>query len=179
MLSQSGVDLSQWGKGEACTVEQFLDELGAEESVLRFYADGSIARVLRVVKLIITDPEKGTLLEDYQILPDGRRKDRQHTPGGKIGNHETPREAVVREMDEELNLKSFDYLFKMERPHIEEKPSRSHPTLRSIYEMHPAYITTYLHDDAKIEDGYNTIDKEDGKTRLFFRWSGKNQNPKS
>ncbi len=90
MLTQFGVDLSRWGKGEASTVKQFLDELGTGESILRFSANASIARVLRIVKLIITDPKKGTLLEDYQILPDGRRKDRQQTPGGKIGNHETP-----------------------------------------------------------------------------------------
>ena len=79
----------------------------------------------------------------------------------------------MREMYEELNLKPTDYYIStIGAPYIEEKSSKSYPTLRSIYEIHRVKI--FLWRCADIQNGYNTIDKEDGKTRLFFKWSDKN-----
>ena len=165
-------DVSGWGTGEALTVEAFYAEILNGESILCIEESG-LFRKLRIVKLIIEDPERGTLLEDYQILPDGRRKNRQQTPGGKIGANESPEAAVIREMNEELDLREAAYQFYLGEPYTEEKASKSYPNLRSVYEIYPAHITFFAHTNKLIQDGYNTVDKEDGKKKLFFKWSGK------
>lgn len=177
-ITLHGLEFMLWAHRapeDISAIRQLLNELSLGESFLRIDESGNIFRVLRIVKLIINDQEKGTLLEDYHITADGRRKDRQRSPSGKIGNHEDPEEAVVREMLEELHLEKKSYAFVMGNPYTEERRSESYPAVRSIYEIHPAQIT--LAADVKIEDGHATIDKEDGKKRLFFKWSGKDQTP--
>lgn len=167
LLVLFGVKLDDWGIGEARTVEHLFTEIELGESFLRIGNSEKLERVLSIVKMIIVDPQKGTLLEDYQILPDGTRRDRRRSPSGKISVKETPAVALVREMNEELNLKKEDYSAIFDETRVEEKPSRAYPDLRSIYEIHPVRITLNPHVD--INDGYTTIDKEDGK-KLFFCW---------
>jgi len=170
LLHLFGVKIDNWGTGEALPVDRLLHEINIGESFLRIGNSGELERVLRVVKLIIEDRDRGILLEDYQILPDGRRKDRGQTPGGKIGLNETIAEAMEREMHEELGLSRSQYHAIIDKlPKTEEKPSKSYPGLRSTYELYRAYIR--LDPAVSISNGYSTIDKEDGK-KLFFRWRG-------
>lgn len=163
-----GVDVNSWGVGEAKSVKDFLKELGAGESFLRIDKNG-IARVLRVVKMIIEDNSGKALIEDYQILPDGRKKHRNQNPGGKIGINETPLQALHREIEEELGdvIKSGDYEVEILEVFNEERPSKAYPTLRSIYEVNK--VGVILRKGVNIPDGYHSRDKEDGKV-LVFRW---------
>ena len=165
-LTNFGVDISDWGTGNTRSVADFLKELQKQESHLRLYSEG-LTRVVRVVKLLIFRPGNGYLVEAYQILPDGRRRDRQQIPSGKMAAHETVHRAVVREMDEELNLThGVHYDFKLKRIYTEEASSKSYPNLRCLYELNECAIE--LHRDTQIPDGYEAVDKEDGKKLVFF-----------
>lgn len=167
LLNFFGVNTDSWGSGESHTPDHFLSEIERKESWLCIDGKG-ISRFLEVVKVIIKDAERGTLLEDYQILPDGHRKGRGQTPGGKIAVGESPIAALAREIYEELGLVPDDYGYQQLQGREEEKPSKSYPGLRCVYKIYPFAVTLKPH--VQIEDGYMTIDKEDGK-KLFFRWS--------
>lgn len=166
LLKLFGVNFSLWGKGDARTFADYYKELVSGESILGIDSHG-LYRKLRIVKMLIEDPEKGVLLEDYQILTDGRRRDRQQSPGGKIGAHETLEEALAREMDEELHLGKNDFTAEFVETHGDRRDSKSYPGLDTFYEVFTVRVTLAPH--VRIDDGYNTLDKEDGK-QLFFRW---------
>ena len=168
MLKLFGVDISGWGSGATRNIEDYFNELRVGESLLCVDASG-VYRKLRIVKMIIEDPKKGILFEDYQVLPDGRRKDRKQAPAGKIGANEKPEEALKRELFEELGITdgNFDYFF--DGVSVEERASKSYPNLRCVYEVHLARIK--LLGNVVISDGHEIIDKEDGK-KLIFCWHG-------
>ncbi len=166
-LRAFGVDVSLWGNGDARSVEDFLRELNGQESYLRLYPEG-LTRVVRVVKFIIEDGGRRFLIEDRQVLPDGRIRKREQAPGGKIAAGETLDSAVRREMREELGLETArDYEWQHVKTEMEETPSRSYPGIRCVYELNHCRI--HLHTGVEIPDGYERIDEEDGKT-LVFRW---------
>ncbi len=168
LLCSFGIDTTSWGCGDARTIDQLFNEISLGESFLRVSDSGRLERVLRVIKMIIEDPRRGILLEDYRILPDGKRREVQRSPSGKMASHESPVEALIREMNEELSLGEKDFrLGFIESVRVEEKPSKAYPNLSSIYELYPAHLTLAPH--VNLEDGYSTIDKEDGK-KIFFRW---------
>lgn len=165
-LQLFGLDISAWGKGEAKSLEDYYKELQAGESVIGIDSHG-MYRKISVVKMLIEDPERGVLIEDYQILPDGRRRERGQPPGGKICANEMPIEALFREMSEELNLGKGDFTPVFYDTHGERRNSKSFPGLDTFYEIHTAKVA--LHSHVVINDGHEVADKEDGK-KLFFRW---------
>jgi hypothetical protein len=167
-LKDLAIDLSQGKK----SCEDLWKEIASGESVV-YRKDNELIRQTRTVVAIIEDPIRGLLLEDYQILPNGKKKEIKHPPAGKLLINEDPRAGLERELLQELGLSTTDYdcsVFEAMATEIEEIESSSYPQLRCQYEVHRFIVR--LKPWVDIEDGFNVLDV-DGK-RLFFKWSRHN-----
>ena len=86
ILGKFNISTESWGTGKAKGIGDLAEEINNGESSLRINDDG-IMRVTRIVKMRIIDPNnlaRGILKEVFQILPDGRRRDRNQMPSGRI-----------------------------------------------------------------------------------------------
>lgn len=164
-----GVPVENWGKGESKNVSHFYKEIDAGESYLRINHEG-LARVVEIVKMHFKSPipeEKVILMEVFQILPDGRRKNRNQEPGGKIQTSEIPTNALKREILEELGLQPEDYKYMALPVKIEFRSSKSYPGIICQYIIHPFEITPNI--GTHILQREFEIIEENG-TILHFEW---------
>lgn len=154
----SGVDLSPWGKGEAKTLAEFFEEFQRGECTIVIDPVLGFTRVLSIVRMLIHHPSKGWVVEKYHILPDGRRRERNKAPAGKMRFGEQPQDALVRELKEELALtndeKRTSYTWGFEETRDEEKASKSYPGIRSVYRVNDFLVLIDF--AAAIPEGFTT-----------------------
>jgi hypothetical protein len=106
-LERHGVDTSSWGQSKAKSVADLLAELEAMESTLEVRADGSVARVLSVVNVVVRNANSRLRhLACYEsTTADGRvraRKRGKQLPSHKMTAGEAAGPAAVRCLVEEL-----------------------------------------------------------------------------
>lgn len=170
ILSGFGINTVSWGKGRAKTAAHLLNEIQEGECYLKI-SDSGISRMVEVIPMFIHDPsrpERGCLLEWSQTLPDGRIRQRKQTPCGKIKKGETPREALIREIKEELNLDQDGFLFSAMPTKLWTKQSGSYPGLPCLYIMHGFDVVLNQNSPA-LQDSFTVKTGEDGSSHLF-RW---------
>jgi 8-oxo-dGTP pyrophosphatase MutT (NUDIX family) len=168
ILNLCDVDTSSWGIGQAKSIQDLMVEISAKESYLRINSRG-IARVLEVVRIEIRDPELGLLIEESQVLPDGRARKRGGVPSGKIrSGEETAHAAGYREIEEELGLKQGTYICGHHQNTTEVRNSSSYPGLQTEYHLTTLYITLNSEVLNLLKPGAHTIEA-DG-TQHFFVW---------
>jgi 8-oxo-dGTP pyrophosphatase MutT (NUDIX family) len=174
LLEVGGVITSDWGRGEAKSIKDLFQEIKDGESVLRVEATMGgvrLVRVLRVVKMSITQTRTlKTLREVKQILPDGRVRERNQLPGGKIVFDESPADALCREMEEELTLEPGEYTWSLpEAPVFEERFSPSYPHLLTIYERYTFSVNLSPNIEyGRFRDGFHH--KEASGIEAVFAW---------
>lgn len=164
-LSIFGVDTSCWGVGENKSATDLLQELIDEESSLRIDQKG-LQRWVSVVTAVIRNNLGLTLVEDFILLKNGQRRARTNKlPGGKIKSGELPRQALLRELAEELKLDRKQYSYGLVSQRFERRPSKSYPSLHSVYEIYEFRVD--LAADVEIKEGYAVKAKEG---ELHFAW---------
>jgi len=166
-LDGCGVNVELWGKGKAKTVSNLLEEIRKKESQLVIDEKG-ISRVVGIAKMIICDPnrpERGSLIELSQRLPDGRIRKRNQQPSEKIKGKESPEEAVVRGIKEELHIGRGGYRLFSIPPKVESIPSPSYPGLPCYYTVHRFKVVLRANSPA-LEESF-TITEKDGTFHLF------------
>ncbi len=169
ILQIFGVPVENWGTGEAKRVRDLYKEINEGESHLRIDHTG-ITRVVEIVKMHFRSPQPGEeviLKEVFQILPDGRRKNRNQEPGGKIKSGETPDEALKREIWEEVRLEPEDFNHTVLPTRRELRPSKSYPGITCAYIIHPFKIVPNIGTHV-LRPQFETT--EDDGTILHFEW---------
>jgi len=104
-LQSHGIDTSRWGTGEAKSVANLLDEIQkGEANLVVKRPKNQVLRVIRVAKVEVVHPRNPNvvLVESHQIMADGRLRVRFKTLSEKFKPGETPREAAIRGVREEL-----------------------------------------------------------------------------
>jgi len=130
------VDITEFGKGKAKTLEAFSNELTRGESSLCHNSDGSIMRVVDVVLLKLKNAENGKILvQSLQTYPDGAEVKLNRLPGTKRRPDEnqflTARTIVQRQL--KINDNHVTCSAKDVQAVEEEKPSLAYPGLRTVY----------------------------------------------
>jgi hypothetical protein len=168
-LAQAGIDLTQWGKGEAKTLEHLQAEVENGETVLAANTEGELLRQVSVadavVKYISPDGTYFYLKEDRQVFTDGRERKRPSKGvAEKMKPGEDPRAAIIRGIREELGVEGE--LEVLEKG-IEERLalSASYPGLKTEY-IHYLF-EVILNDDQFKSDGYTEVQSD--KT-TYFVW---------
>lgn len=140
------MDTSLWGNGEAKGLDSLLEEVNEGESYLRL-DDSGLVRVVEVAKLHISQPlygSRGCLVEVSRRLPDGGTAQRNEHPSEKLKRGETPRQAVVRGIWEELQIAEGGILtLSMKLPEMESRASKSFPNLVCLYILHHADVVLF------------------------------------
>lgn len=138
-LERAGIDLSLWGRGSAKQVADLWAEYRDGES--RFMSDPP-SRVVEVVQVNIRRGDD-VLIEVEQEFKDGRRRIRTRPPAEKLKRGETPHDAAVRCLQEELGLAEDEvFLLREETEAEEDIVSTSYPGLPTHYLLHIFEATT-------------------------------------
>ncbi len=135
-LVAGGVALERWGTGQAKSLENLWEEIATGET--RLQAE-PLRRVLAgVVQLIIRRGDGRILIEQEQVLEDGRRRARNIPPAEKMLAGETYVDAVRRCLREELrvNPDTAEILTHTHEVQLEQHDSWSYPGLISLYPIH-------------------------------------------
>lgn len=130
-LTSKGIDTTQWGQGDAKSVENLWAEIGQGESQLQ---DEPPLRVVRMVNLIIRDGPR-ILLEAEQEFGENQQRYRGHPPAEKIKPGESQVEAALRCLSEELQVTPdrVEILAWSEKPEQVRQESPSYPGLPTNY----------------------------------------------
>jgi NUDIX domain len=133
-LISKGVDISPWGTGATKKVESLWDEIVNGEIYLQ---DDPPLRITPVVQIIIRKGEN-ILMESEQEFIDNRRRFRNHPPSEKIRQGEDYIDAVMRCLNEELQLEyhNIEILDSTYRQIQQENDSPSYPGLPTQYNIH-------------------------------------------
>lgn len=131
---KASLPLDQYGQGSAKSWQSLLKEIESGECQIEWDGDRPI-RVIRVLKIDVSDPDGNSLYEAYQEFNDGRRRERGLWGiSEKVRPNEDLQIAVVRAMAEELGVWSNQFNFSIDPSHeVEEKDSPSYPGLRTRY----------------------------------------------
>ncbi len=135
-LLASGIALERWGTGQAKSLENLWEEILIGETQIQV---DPLRRVLAgVVQIIIRRDDGRILIEEEQVLEDGRRRARNIPPAEKMLAGETYADAVRRCLREELrvNPDTAEILAHTHEVHYEERDSWSYPGLISLYPIH-------------------------------------------
>lgn len=171
-LRKAGIDISQWGKGEAKTLEHLQREIESGETILSTDAEGKIIREVLVsgadVFYVTKDGKKYRLKEEKQVFKDGRERRRNFpwsiSEKGKPG--ETPREMILRGIKEELGLEgNFQIEEAGKYSPTKTKDSQSYPGLVSRYTDYRFIIT--LNDEQFKPEGYT---EKNADQTSYFVW---------
>lgn len=175
LLQKSDIPLDSWGIQKAKSVSNLLEELQRGECYLRIDANG-VTRTTEIVKMHITDPsrpERGKLFVASQTLSDGRVRERNEMPAGKIKGKESPDEGFRREMEEELQLPPEDWTSQSSQTTRELRPSPSYPGLPCVYLVHHFNVVVVNPNSPALQDEF-TLKDGDGGSQVF-RWENLNQ----
>ena len=167
ILNLGGTDTSSWGSGKAKSIRNLMVEFSAEECYFRFEPTG-ITRVTKVVRMEILDPELGLLIEESQVLPDGQFRERGTVPSEKIIGKESPTDAVLRGMKEELRLGPESFIFRLGKREIESNDSPSYPNLPTEYQLYTFEITLAPDVRHRLKAGLKVT--EEDQTQHVFIW---------
>ncbi|HCH59323.1 MAG TPA: hypothetical protein DEV73_01760 [Candidatus Zambryskibacteria bacterium] len=168
ILGKFNISTESWGTGKAKGIGDLAEEINNGESSLRINDDG-IMRVTRIVKMRIIDPNnlaRGILKEVFQILPDGRRRDRNQMPSGRIKAGEIPEIAMWRELQAELNINQAK--FRLVSTYEETEEARSYPEMFCCYIIHLFEVIPYEGSDV-FRDEFEIIATDDN-IRHHFAW---------
>lgn len=174
LLEQFRVPVFEWGRGEAKTLQDLLDEIAAGESRLEVHEEALLRHIEGSAIDVYFDDGRAVLklYEVKQVFADGRervRDDIDSSLGEKLHRGEKPHDAARRAFEEELGIEAALPI----EPHPQRQcrttskgpvPSKSFPGLRSRYVTHrfilhmPAehYRPTY-------------VERQPGKT-THFAW---------
>lgn len=169
-LESAGIDTSEWGKGEAKTVEHLQKEIESGETILITGEQGELLRKVVVggADILYTSPEgkKYRLKEDRQVFKDGRERKRNldQAISEKMKPDEDPTDAIIRGVREELDIEGD---LSVTETGVEEQllSSPSYPGLQSQYILHKFSIT--LVDSQFRSDGY--VEEQEDKS-TYFVW---------
>jgi len=75
-LSSAGVDVTEFGRGNAKTIADLFEEVEKGETVVDASEDGGVLRVVEVLNLYLMDGEGRVLMEEKQVLPSGHVRER-------------------------------------------------------------------------------------------------------
>eukprot|EP00469_Lotharella_globosa_P003892 CAMPEP_0167804198 /NCGR_PEP_ID=MMETSP0111_2-20121227/20330_1 /TAXON_ID=91324 /ORGANISM="Lotharella globosa, Strain CCCM811" /LENGTH=488 /DNA_ID=CAMNT_0007700895 /DNA_START=75 /DNA_END=1541 /DNA_ORIENTATION=+ len=144
-LKSRGLDISTWGTGTAKSVKHLWRELQDRESTINIDKRGQLARTVRVVRVLARRSAKNpnVLIEKKQVLLDGRVRHRGSVLAEKMQAGETPKQAAIRGIVEELDgfvsdMSQIHQLTLDPKTRVEMKPSISYPGLPSSYILHEA-----------------------------------------
>lgn len=99
-LTANDMDISRWGVGGAKSVKNLWDEINQGESQLQ--ADPPL-RVVQVVNVIIRQGGR-VLVETKQEFGENQTRERSMPPAEKIKPGESPVEAAIRCLQEEMEV---------------------------------------------------------------------------
>lgn len=109
-LERAGIDVSQWGIGQAKTLAHLQREIESGETTLVHGKEGELLRKVVVgsadVYYVSPDGKKYRLKEDKQVFKDGRerRRDLGQAVSEKMKPDENPRDTMIRGLKEELSI---------------------------------------------------------------------------
>jgi len=107
-LKSAGIDISQWGTGQAKTLAHLQKEIESGETILVTGKKGELLRKVVVggadVYYVSPDGKKYLLKEDKQVFKDGRerRRDLEQAVSEKMKPDENPRDTMIRGIKENL-----------------------------------------------------------------------------
>lgn len=140
MLREHNIDVTQFGKGKAKTLDQFAAEVHAGSASLLLDAakHKKLVRVVDVVLLRISfdKGQKAYLTEFAETFKDGRTRDGlNRLPGTKKEAHENTTNTADRFVKDALGIDSSKIAFDHANKEIfeEEEESRSYPGVTTIY----------------------------------------------
>jgi ADP-ribose pyrophosphatase YjhB (NUDIX family) len=137
LLEEHNIDTSQFGKGEAKTLDFFVAELRSGDARLLLDATEhkKLVRTVNIVLLRLRSPGGLLLVETEETYSDGRHRGTLRLPGTKKEPHENMRQTVERIAQEVLSISiqaiKLD-LLNAER-FEEEMYSPSYPGVRTVY----------------------------------------------
>lgn len=171
-LAQAAIPTSEWGRGDAKTVEHLLSEIRNGESQISISPGGrDIRRVVRVAWVDVFHlAADGTVLnlhESRQEYNDGRvrRRNLNASLGEKMQPGEKPVDAATRALQEELGVEEPDTLYFLGESEKTQGASESYPGLPSRYATY-SYVAT-LGAAAFKANGY--IEVQPDKTN-YYEW---------
>lgn len=139
-LECHGTSTAAYGTGNAKRIEDLLHEIVNRECSLKL-EDGRPVRRLSVINLFVRNRNEQVLIEERQVLPDGRERQRGLPLSEKMYADEDWRTAALRAVVEELGsaLPPEPQVYLIEETHEEvvtASVSMSYPGLTSEYIRH-------------------------------------------
>jgi ADP-ribose pyrophosphatase YjhB (NUDIX family) len=138
-LDRFNIPFQDWGKNQTKTVQHLFNEIINGECWLM---EDQALRRLSVVQALIY--QNGFILvEKEQILCDARVRNRLAPPSEKLKAGETWQTALIRCLEEELELEADQVLIVSEdiKARTRSKVSISYPGLKSRYYLYQAAVT--------------------------------------
>lgn len=176
-LEANGVDTIAWGSGKAKRIQDLMKELEEKESTLQV-VNKKLYRITGVVKLVVRHPELRSrhLMCYSQQMADGRKRSRNVLLSEKKRADETPHNAALRAIKEELGsvstLQADGIVLRVLREsHIyweELVESPSYPNLVTVYKLNQFEIMLR---GLPSDEFATTEDGEDGRKKInYWRW---------
>ncbi|MDO8583980.1 MAG: NUDIX domain-containing protein [bacterium] len=172
LLTQLAIPTHLWGKGEAQTVDKFVEEVLSGEAELAMTPDHRLERIARGSKVdvyYLSDAGLLRLVEDRQEFRDGRRRHRRgkidFSVGEKCKRNESAENAAYRALEEELGVTE-----PLPLEALGEEPRKTTPSL-----AYPGTITTYISTRFRVmlpaqwykQEGY--VERQNDKS-TYFVW---------
>eukprot|EP00746_Dinoflagellata_sp_MGD_P038489 gnl/MRDRNA2_/MRDRNA2_192579_c0_seq1.p1 gnl/MRDRNA2_/MRDRNA2_192579_c0~~gnl/MRDRNA2_/MRDRNA2_192579_c0_seq1.p1 ORF type:complete len:415 (+),score=68.45 gnl/MRDRNA2_/MRDRNA2_192579_c0_seq1:169-1245(+) len=134
LLKSKNIPIDQYGKGEAKSIKEFLEELEQGLSYIMRSRD----RILRVVDLVtvrIHAQDGSLLVETQENFQDGRNRKRNILPGRKRRPTEDAWQTAKRILFE-VNLDPSNIDIVLGNETWDEKESSTYPNIKTVYRKH-------------------------------------------
>ena len=141
-----GVDtespITKWGKDGAGTTDELYQELMAGQCC--FLIEGkNFIRISRTVRLFVSDPNWGTLIEESRVLADGGIDNSSKLPSEKVKVSDEPVPTMFTVMNMILNLRPDAFTWHNSETEEKERESKRYPGIITRYEWHTFYISLH------------------------------------
>ena len=165
------IDPTTYGSTGRKSLKDLVTEITRGETIL-LVEEGILKRKVKVLNLLIQDHQGRFLWEKHQFSHKSNElRERHLPPAEKFLPNEAVMEAVVRALEEEMNLLPNQYTLDVTFERIDkvEKRSPSYPGLMSVYEtvyvmMHITVMTEHFYSD------FSHTEYENGVPRLTTQW---------
>jgi hypothetical protein len=136
-LNDYDINPNNWGNGDTRTLKELYKEIVDGETELT-EVDGELIRTVTVVGIVVTCNDF-KLKEDRQEFTDGRirHRDLSVSCAEKLIKGETPKQAAVRCIKEELGIEIHERELTPHVSHSNKDLSSSYPGLKCIYHRNP------------------------------------------